>query len=76
MYLNIFTTVGNNIKNFFIELGIDFLTGLVSLSYWVCMFICIVSLIAFLAGFKKSGKWSTLSILIYTTLQAILGAVK
>lgn len=76
MYLNIFSSLGDSIKNFFSNIGISVLSSIVSISYWICMFICILGLLAFLAGFKKGGRWSTLGILIYTTLQAILSAIK
>lgn len=76
MCLGILSGIGDSIKNFFIELGVDVLSGIVGISYWVCMVICIVGLLAYLAGFKKGGRWTTLSIMIYTTLKVILGAVK
>lgn len=76
MYLNIFNNMGQAIKDFFLGLGVDVLSGLVGVSYWICMFVCIGGLLAYLAGFKQGGRYSTLSIMIYTTLRAILGAVR
>ena len=75
MLLNIFSDMGQAIKDFFVGLGVDVFSGIVSISYWVCLFVAIGGLLGYLAGFK-SGKWSTLSILIYTTLQSILSVLK
>lgn len=76
MFLNIFSEMGQAVKDFFYGFGIDVFSGIVSISYWICLFIAIGSLLAYIAGFKNSGRWSTLSILIYATLQSILSVLK
>ena len=76
LYLNIFTDMGEAVKGFFHGLGVSALSGIVGMSYWVCMFVAIGGLLAYLSGFKNGGKWSTLSVLIYTTLKVLLGAVR
>lgn len=56
--------------------GMYLLEVLVDGSYYICLTASIGGLLAYISGFKNGGKLTTLGIVIYTTLQAILGALK
>ena len=47
-----------------------------SLSYWICLFIAMFSIILYIIGFKKSGKFITLSLVIYVFFEGIKNAFK
>ncbi|WP_297436973.1 hypothetical protein [uncultured Clostridium sp.] len=64
------------IKEGLASTGIYILTVLVNGSYYICLTASIGGLLAYLAGFKSGGRWTTLSLMIYATLQAVLGALK
>ena len=46
------------------------------LSYTICLLICIGSIMLYITGCKKSGKWATMSLGIYTLIQAIGSALR
>lgn len=48
----------------------------VQFSYIACLLICIGSIMLYVAGCKKSGKWATISLGVYTIIQAIGSAFK
>lgn len=50
-------------------------TGIIAGSYWICLFICIIALVLYISGFKKSGKYIGFSFLLYFILQCIKVAV-
>ncbi|MGG7142503.1 hypothetical protein ACQPVP_03455 [Clostridium nigeriense] len=63
--------IKNGLINFVKWIGI----GIINNSYWICLLVCIVSLILYIGGLRKSGKYVTLSIVIYFFLQAIKGVL-
>lgn len=50
--------------------------GLASCGYWVCLIVALVGHFAYISGFKNGARYTTLSTAIYTTIQAISGAIK
>jgi len=46
------------------------------LSYTICLLVCIGSIMLYIMGCKKSGKWVTMSLGIYTLIQAIGSALR
>lgn len=46
------------------------------LSYTICLLVCIGSIMLYIMGCKKSGKWATMSLGIYTLIQAIGSALR
>lgn len=45
--------------------------GLVSTSYWICLFVCIFSIVAYIFGFKKKAKYAPLAIFVYIFVMAV-----
>ena len=64
------------IKDFFFNKFIGILTNICDISYWICLFIAMFSIILYIVGFKKSGKFATLSVLIYVFCESIKNAFK
>lgn len=64
------------IKDFFFNKFIGTLTNICDISYWICLFIAMFSIILYIVGFKKSGKFATLSVLIYMFCESIKNAFK
>lgn len=58
------------IKNFFSGIGKDIALGLIDSSYWICLFVCMVAVIFYMVGSKKSGRVATISFVIYVLSQA------
>lgn len=59
-----------------IKIGImDFLklmvTGVISNSFWICLIVAMISLILYVGGIKKAGKYCTASLVIYVVLEAL-----
>ncbi|WP_143318438.1 hypothetical protein [Clostridium sp. HBUAS56017] len=59
------------IKNFIADLGKDILLCIVDNSYWVCLFVCMVSVMMYVSGLKKAGKFVPVSFVTYTLLQCL-----
>ena len=51
------------------------LEGLVSSSYIICLTVAMISIILYICGCKKSGKYVSISIVTYILLQALKGAL-
>lgn len=49
--------------------------GLVAGSYWICLISCLISLILYIAGQRKAGKYVSISFILYVILQALKGAL-
>lgn len=49
------------------------LNGLANVAYWLCLFTAIGAVLIYICGFRKAAKYTTLSIVIYTVLQAAAG---
>lgn len=47
------------------------LLGVISSSYWICLYICIGAIILYIAGIKKAGKYASASIIIYFICQCL-----
>ncbi|MBS5937733.1 hypothetical protein [Clostridium sp.] len=51
------------------------LEGLVSSSYIICLTVAMISIILYICGCKKAGKYVSISIVAYILLQAVKGAL-
>lgn len=40
-------------------------------SYWICLVVAVISLLAYIVGFKKAAKFIPLSFLVYFILESI-----
>lgn len=49
--------------------------GLVKYSFWICLFICLLSTIAFIIGWKKGKKYAIGSFLVYTIIEMFNAAL-
>jgi hypothetical protein len=47
------------------------LIGVIDNSYWICLLVCLISLLCYMCGQKKAAKYSTLSVAIFFILRAI-----
>lgn len=64
------------IKNFFEWLGSSTVTQIADISYYPCLIIALVSLILYMSGQKKAGKYVPTSIVIYFLIQCFKAASK
>lgn len=64
------------IKDFFFNKFTNILTSFCNVSYWICLFIAMFSIILYIIGFKKCGKVITLSLLIYVFCESMRNAFK
>ena len=58
------------IKDFLILNSKDMALGLIDSSYWICLFTCLLALILYCAGQKKTGKYVSISFVVYFLLQS------
>ena len=75
MVENITMAIETAIKNSVINMFKWLLTGIISSSYWVCLLICMLSLIFYIVGNKKAGKYATGSFISFVILQALGGVL-
>lgn len=47
------------------------LSEIVSNSFWICLIVCMISLILYASGMKKAGKYCTISLVLYVVLEAL-----
>lgn len=64
------------IKDFIINELKDIAITLIDNSYILCLGVAMVSILLYLAGLKKAGKYVTISLVTYTLLQACKGLLK
>ena len=50
--------------------------GIVNSSYIICLTVAMISILLYVCGQKKAGKYVSISIVIYVLLQALKGAIK
>lgn len=60
-----------SVANFFKWIGL----GIINSSYWICLTACLISLLLYIAGQRKAGKYVSISFVIYFILQAIKGLI-
>lgn len=69
-------TIVEALKEFIItgfkELGL----GIIKSSYWICLTICLISLILYIAGQKKAGKYVSISFITYFILHCLKLAIE
>lgn len=58
-----------SVTNFLKWIGV----GIINSSYWICLTVCLIALILYIAGQRKAGKYVSISFIIYVVLQAIKG---
>lgn len=59
------------VKDIAISIVKDIALGLIDTSYWICLFICMVAIIFYMIGSKKSGRVASISFVIYVLTQAL-----
>lgn len=64
-------TIITKIQNSIIDFLKLLLGGIITNSFWICLFIAMISLILYIAGIKKAGKYCTASFVIYIVLEAL-----
>lgn len=50
--------------------------GIIDNSYEICLIVAIISLILYIAGKRKAGKYVTISFALYFILQSLRGLIK
>lgn len=63
------------LKNYVFKLLKWLLGGVIAGSYWICLISCLISLILYIAGQRKAGKYVSISFILYVILQALKGAL-
>jgi hypothetical protein len=64
------------IKEYFINGLKDITISFIDNSYIICLGVAMVSILLYLAGLKKAGKYVTISLVTYILLQACKGLIK
>ncbi len=67
--------IDSYVKNKAINFIFSLLKDFVSFSYWICLFIAIISTILYVAGLKKAGKYVSVSMVIYFLLECFKATV-
>lgn len=67
----IISAMEEGVKTAIISTGKWVFNGILEISYPVCLSITIISVILYISGFKKTGKYASASFIIYVLLQAI-----
>ncbi|MGL5190894.1 MAG: hypothetical protein ACRC7S_14730 [Cetobacterium sp.] len=49
--------------------------GLIKGSFWLCLIACMLSLVMYIAGQRKAGKYVSITFILYVLLQALKGAL-
>lgn len=64
------------LKEYLLDLINSIITGIVDSSYIICLTVAMVSIIFYIVGCKKAGKYVSYSIITYILLQALKGCLK
>lgn len=64
------------IRDFFANKGKVFLITCIDSSYWICLIVCMLAIIFYMVGCKKSGKVASMSLVIYVLGQALKQGLK
>jgi len=64
------------IKDLIIATFKDIALGLIGSSYWICLFVCMIAIIFYMAGSKKAGRTASISFIVYVLSQAIKMGIK
>jgi hypothetical protein len=64
------------VKDVIISAIKDIALGLIGSSYWICLFVCMISILFYMVGCKKSGRVASISIVVYVLSQAIKMGIK
>lgn len=59
------------IKNFFYNLFSSTALQLIDCSYYILLFTCMISIILYISGLKKAGKYASASFALHCLLQAL-----
>lgn len=59
------------VKNFIFSGIKDAILTAISLSHWVCLFICMIALVLYIAGSKKAGRCVTITFVVNILIQAL-----
>jgi hypothetical protein len=64
------------VKDVIISAIKDIALGLIGSSYWICLFVCMIAILFYMVGCKKSGRVASISIVVYVLSQAIKMGIK
>lgn len=64
------------ITKFLVQLLKSIGLGIINNSYWICLAVCMIALILYVAGQRKAGKYISISFIIYFILESLRGFVK
>lgn len=57
------------------DLFVAILQGVVASSYLICLCVALMSIILYVCGCKKAGKYVSVSIVVYILIQALKGTL-
>jgi hypothetical protein len=63
-------------KSWFLNGLKDIAISLIDHSYSLCLVICMLAIILYIAGLKKAGKYASISLVIYILLQSCKGLLR
>lgn len=64
------------VKNSFINLLKWIFLGITKNAYFITLFVCLVSIIFYMAGCKRAGKYISYSIITYLILECLKGLIE
>lgn len=67
----IIEAIGEALKNVVVSCGTWILNTLIGGSYYICLTIALISVFAYIGGYKKAGKYVTLSTITFFILQSL-----
>lgn len=71
MIESITTAIETALKNCAINFLQWIVGGIVSCSYWICLFICMIAFIFYISGNRKAGRWASSSFIAYIIIQVL-----
>lgn len=66
----------DSIKGYILEILKGVALGIIDDSYWICLVVCLIALILYVAGQRKAGKYVSISFVIYFLLQSLSGVFR
>ena len=63
--------MADKIQSILIELIKKISISIINNSYYICLVICFLALILYIAGIKKAGKYVSVTFIIYFVLQSL-----
>ena len=71
MVKNIIEGIQLGLKNSILSFFKWIFEGIIANSFWICLIVCMLCLVLYVAGLKKAGKYCTISLVVYIVLEVM-----